>query len=292
MPVLPEFNEHQIERVGGSISVRDFPGSEPAFIVLHGFPDNSHIYDYVIPHLSKAGRRTIAIDFLGFGSSDKPAGTDYNFTQQLGDVEAVVDSLGLGKVIPVGHDSGGPAAVNFALNHPDRTGGVVMLNSFYGDAPGLRVPEIIEFFSIKSLKPLHRYVMASPQHFAWLFEFQRGDMQHGLTEEQRSRYLQFLGPVIDENFKQGAVPAFASMTSHMTDELAANAARLAELRKTSIPFTFIWGKFDPYLHVSVAEYMRSQFQNATLHVLEAGHWPQIDCAVETAEIMIANRSDI
>lgn len=291
LPDLPHFTEHRIERIRGSLYVRDFAGSEPAFVVVHGFPDNSHIYDYLIPHLSSAGRRTVAIDFLGFGASDKPVGMDYNFNQQVEDVEAVVDALGVQKVVTVGHDSGGPAAINFALKHPQRTAGVVMLNSFYGDAPGLLVPEIIDFFSIKRFAPLHQYIMASPQHFGWLFGFLRNEMQIGLSEEQKGRYSSFLGPLIDGNFKQqpSALPAFASMTSHLSEELMANTARLAELRKSEVPFTFIWGKHDPYLHVTVAEYMRSQVQDGVSHVLDAGHWPQIDCAAETAELMLAMR---
>jgi hypothetical protein len=63
---LPAFTEHRVQHAGGSLYVRDFPGSEPAFVLLHGFPDNSHIYDDLIPHLAAAGRRTIAFDFLGF----------------------------------------------------------------------------------------------------------------------------------------------------------------------------------------------------------------------------------
>ena len=66
-PVLPAFTAHRIAREGGSIYVRDFAGTGPAFVLLHGFPDNSHIYDLLIPHLVAAGRRTVAIDFLGFG---------------------------------------------------------------------------------------------------------------------------------------------------------------------------------------------------------------------------------
>ena len=148
----PAFIEHRIPRDRGSVCVRDFGGAGPAFLLLHGFPDNSHIYDDLIPHLVAAGRRTVAIDFLGFGSSDKPAGGQYSFRQQLGDVEAVVEAMALEKVIPVGHDAGGPTAVNFALAHPDRTASVVLMNVFYGEAPGLRVPELIELFHISHSK--------------------------------------------------------------------------------------------------------------------------------------------
>ena len=46
---------------------------------------------------------------------------------------------------------------------------------------------------------------------------------------------------------------------------------------------------DPYLHVTVAEYMRSQASNAAIHVLEAGHWPRIDEPTDVARIMIASQ---
>jgi haloalkane dehalogenase len=185
---LPAFVEHRVQRDRGSLYVRDFPGSGPAFVVLHGFPDNSHIYDDLISHFAAAGRRTTAIDFLGFGASDKPDGAHYSFEQQLGDLEAVVDALALDKIIPVGHDAGGPAAVNFALRHPQRTAAVCLMNAFYGDAPGLRVPEFIELFSNKNLKALTRHFLASPPQFAWLLGFQRDQMQVGLTEAQKARY--------------------------------------------------------------------------------------------------------
>src|SRR5215467_5615521 len=128
------FTEHRVPRDRGSLNVRDFPGSGAAFVLLHGFPDNSHIYDDLIPHLTSAGRRTISIDFLGYGASDKPEGAHYSFEQQLQDLEAVVEALRLEKIIPVGHDAGGPAAVNFALKHPERAAGVCLMNAFYGDA--------------------------------------------------------------------------------------------------------------------------------------------------------------
>lgn len=171
-------------------------------MVLHGFPDNSHIYDDLIPHLASVGRRIVTIDFLGFGASDKPVGWHYSFAQQLGDVEA----LSLDTIIPVGHDAGGPAAVNFALKHPERTAAVTLMNAFYGAAPGLRVPELIALFSNRELSALSRHFLASPQQFAWLLDFQRSQLAKGLTETQKVRYFEFLGPIIDDNFGSSRVP--------------------------------------------------------------------------------------
>ena len=113
----------------------------------------------------------------------------------------------LDKIVPIGHDAGGPAAVNFALKHPERTASVCLMNAFYGDAPGLRVPEFIELFSNKGLQALTRHFLASPQQFAWLLGFQRDQMQIGLTKAQKARYADFLGPIIDNNFWHGRAPA-------------------------------------------------------------------------------------
>ncbi len=208
------FTEHRVARDRGHVHVRDFTGTDPAFLLLHGFPDNSHIYDDLIPHLVSAGRRTVAIDFLGFGSSDKPDGGQYSFRQQLGDVEAVAEALKLDRVVPVGHDAGGPAAVNFALAHPDRTAAVVLMNVFYGQAPGLLVPELIELFSSKPLARLARHFLTSPPQFAWLIEFQRELLLGDAAEAGKARYRDLLGPLIDQNFrhKPSAAPAFAEMT--------------------------------------------------------------------------------
>ena len=288
-PVKPlaDCTEHRVKRDRGSLHVRDFPGNGVPYLLLHGFPDNSHIYDDLIPHLVSAGRRAVAVDFLGFGASDKPEGFRYSFEQQLGDLEAVVEALALDKVIPVGHDAGGPAAINFALKHPERTATVCLMNAFYGDAPGLRVPEFIELFSNKNLKALGQHFLNSPQQFGWLLGFQRDQMLLGLTEAQKARYTDFLGPIIDDNFRQlGSGPAFAQMTHQLTDEVAANTSRLLDLRRSDVPLLLIWGKFDPYLHVSLAEYMRSQAKDGMLYVLEAGHWPQIDAATEVARILL------
>src|SRR5476651_273034 len=104
MPInSPKFSEYRVPREQGSVYARDYDGTGPAFVLLHGFPDNLHIYDELVPYLVAAGRRVVA--------SDKPAGASYGFKQQLGDLEAVVEALRLEKIVPVGHDAGGLAAI-------------------------------------------------------------------------------------------------------------------------------------------------------------------------------------
>ena len=92
-----KFSERHIPRGEGSVYARDYTGAWPAFVLMHGFPDNLHIWDDLVPYLVASGRRVVTFDFLGFGASDKPAGAAYSFKQQLGDLEAVVEGLDLGK---------------------------------------------------------------------------------------------------------------------------------------------------------------------------------------------------
>jgi pimeloyl-ACP methyl ester carboxylesterase len=64
--------EHLVPRGRHRIYAREYSGREPAVVLLHGFPDDLHLYDRLVPEL--AGRRVVAFDFLGWGASDKPAG--------------------------------------------------------------------------------------------------------------------------------------------------------------------------------------------------------------------------
>jgi haloalkane dehalogenase len=70
------FQEIFAQRNGHRIYVRDYSGADPPIVLMHGFPDNSHLYDRLVPYLSPP-RRVVTFDFLGWGSSDKPSGYPY-----------------------------------------------------------------------------------------------------------------------------------------------------------------------------------------------------------------------
>jgi pimeloyl-ACP methyl ester carboxylesterase len=54
----------------GKVFVRTGPGEAPTVLLLHGFPSSSFDFREVLPHLG--GHAWVAMDFLGFGLSDKP----------------------------------------------------------------------------------------------------------------------------------------------------------------------------------------------------------------------------
>jgi haloalkane dehalogenase len=283
------FVEHRVPRGQGSLYARDHAGTGPAFVLMHGFPDNLHIWDDLVPYLVASGRRVVTFDFLGFGASDKIAGAVYSFRQQLGDLEAVVEALGLGKIVPVAHDSSGMAALNYALGHREGTESVIMLNSAYSEDASVLWPEMITLFATGSMHALAIAVAQSPEQFGWLLKWQQQKFLDAMPERQKPHFSAFIGSVITDNFivQPGAGPAFVQLAAEFFAEHERNAQHLAELKALDIPVKLIWGQHDPYITVAVAERRQSQLRNASLSVIPAGHWLQADEPALVAKAMLA-----
>src|SRR5260370_2463120 len=83
MDSKPSFAEHYVPREQGRVYARGYKGAGPAFVLMHGFPDNLHIWDDLIPYLEASGRRLVASGFLGFRASNMPPATTDIFTHPL-----------------------------------------------------------------------------------------------------------------------------------------------------------------------------------------------------------------
>ena len=66
------YTEHVVQRGAFHLYAREYPGEEPTMLIMHGFPDNVHLYDRLVPWLSPS-RRVVIFDFLGWGASEKHA---------------------------------------------------------------------------------------------------------------------------------------------------------------------------------------------------------------------------
>jgi epoxide hydrolase 4 len=103
-------------------------GSGPLIVMIHGFPDFWYTWRDQMAALSDS-YQCVAIDQRGYNLSDKPKGVEnYRVPLLVGDVAAVIKSLGRDKAIIVGHDWGGMVAWNFALMHPEMTDKLIILN--------------------------------------------------------------------------------------------------------------------------------------------------------------------
>ena len=113
---------------GVTLSVAD-EGAGPAVVLLHGFPDSSHVWRKQVPALADAGLRVVAPDLRGFGESDKPEDVEaYALRHSVADVIAVLDALEIERAHVVGHDWGAAVAWTLAAFVPARVERLVVLS--------------------------------------------------------------------------------------------------------------------------------------------------------------------
>jgi pimeloyl-ACP methyl ester carboxylesterase len=113
---------------GITLAVLDVGEGHPV-VLLHGFPDSSHLWRGQIPALVDAGLRVVAPDLRGFGESEKPAEVaDYALARSVGDVLAVLDALEIERAHVVGHDFGAVVAWLLAASAPDRVERLVAMS--------------------------------------------------------------------------------------------------------------------------------------------------------------------
>lgn len=113
---------------GVTLAVLD-EGEGAPVLLLHGFPDSSHVWRHQVPALVDAGMRAIAPDLRGFGESDKPeAVEDYAIARSVADMGAVLDALGVERAHVVGHDWGAALAWMLAAFVPERVERLVAMS--------------------------------------------------------------------------------------------------------------------------------------------------------------------
>ena len=132
-------------------------------------------------------------------------------------------------------------------------------------------------------------IAQSSERFGWLLEWQKKQFQDRMPEAQRAHFASSIGPLIAENFiaEPSSGPAFVQLAAQFFDAHVQNAKRLPELKALDIPVKLIWGQYDPYITVAVAERRRSQLKNASLTIVPAGHWLQADAPEQVAREMLS-----
>lgn len=111
---------------GATINFTD-EGSGNSVVLLHGFLENSTMWDTIKPELLKKNR-VITIDLLGHGETGC-LGYVHTMEQMAEAVETVLHHLKIRRAVFVGHSMGGYVALAFAEKLPDNVKGLVLMNS-------------------------------------------------------------------------------------------------------------------------------------------------------------------
>jgi len=287
------YQETFVQRDQHRIYVRDHPGAEPAIILMHGLPDNLHLYDRLLPYLSPP-RRVVAFDFLGWGSSDKPSGYPYTADNQVGDLDAVITQLRLEQFTLVAHDASGPPAIDWALVHPERLAGLVLLNTYYCEMPMLRPPEAVWLFSTPVIRSVARPVsqMFGNWIFRRMYRWQVGRFFR--DADVRSEFVPLLYQQFDAT--PSSRPAFFCLNEDLLPTIRSRTKMIPKMKEFRRPVRIIFGDGDPYLNKGVAQKFHELLPGSELFLVPgARHFVQMDEPEQVGRLILEmprTRSDL
>lgn len=253
----------------GQVFVRSQPGYGPTVLLLHGFPSSSYDFRSVASRLGQ--RSWLAMDFLGFGLSDKPRPHRYSLLEQANLVETVVAEASTGPVVLIAHDMGTSVGTELLARDID------------GRLPFELQRAVLSNGSVildrASLRPIQQ-VLRGPLGFVAARLTNRRMFTRGFARLFSSGH-----PLsADEAAAQWALLShngghrIAHLLSAYLDERVHYAARWhGAVREWPKPLGFAWGLRDPVATTNVLAGLRELRPDAAVIELpELGHYPQIE----------------
>ncbi|MCG7931099.1 MAG: alpha/beta hydrolase [Candidatus Thiodiazotropha lotti] len=268
-----DYRLHQLPRDGFKIHAREYgvESHKPTLVMMHGFPDSMHLYDRLVPLLAKH-RHIITFDFLGWGDSDKPEQHRYDVASLRRDLEAVIDHFSLNQVVLVMHDASGQPGIDWALDNPLKSSGLVLLNTYYASSPTLKAPEAIKRFSTPGL--YRDLSVWATSHFdsLWMQGYNQQIAKFISTDALREPFQKILG------YQSLQIrPAFFSLNRVLNEEIEKRQEKIPALQRLQTPVRIIFGNDDTDLNAGVAKDFHQLLPNSEIHLIEgAGHFVQID----------------
>jgi pimeloyl-ACP methyl ester carboxylesterase len=268
-------------RISGSPHVlfvrRDGPVDGKPVTLFHGFPASSFDWASVIPPLTGAGYRVTTLDFLGYGSSDKPHPHTYSLLEQASLVQAVWGDLGIDRTALVAHDYGVSVAQELLSRDPGRIESMAWLNG--GMFPELHRPaDFQRRLTELSGDDAEMYLTETVYRKALLGVFGRPVSAHRIGDMW-----------VDFSRSRGTRVAPA-LLGYMA-ERREHAARWSHaVESYSGPQTFIWGPADPVSGAHVLPRIRDKVPSASINVLDnpppVGHFPEVEAPELVAPLLI------
>ncbi|MFL6129518.1 MAG: alpha/beta fold hydrolase [Mycobacteriales bacterium] len=253
----------QIEVGGLSFEVAvGGPEGRPAVLLLHGFPENSRMWDGVVPLLHEAGLRTVAPDQRGYSPGARPAEVSgYAIGEVVGDALGLLDRLGLAAVHVLGHDWGAAVGWHLAAKHPAR---VRTLTAVSVPHPAAQAAAI-------------RHDAEQQRLSAYIQVFRVPEVAEAtLLADDARRLRRMLRPLPDETTDLFVRPLQepGALTAALSWYRAMSRHDLSGLGPVSLPTTYVWGTEDAGIGRAAAEgcaaYVTGDFEFVELPGVS--HW--------------------
>ncbi|MDA8044920.1 MAG: alpha/beta hydrolase [Actinomycetota bacterium] len=133
----------------------------PPILFVHGYSCDSHDWSWQIPHFVEH-HRVIAMDNRGHGRSSVPD-TGYDHGDFAADTAGLIDHLGCGPVVAIGHSLGGVIVSTLAIERPDLVRAVVSVDPGYlvPDAMGQALGPVIEALQAEDPAPAAQAMLSA-----------------------------------------------------------------------------------------------------------------------------------
>lgn len=239
---------------GGELAYLD-EGEGPAVLLLHGFPLSSYLWRGLIPILASR-HRVIAPDLLGLGASAKPRGVALDIRAQTTYIGELLDHLGIDRVAPIGHSTGGGVAQLLAASRPD-VEALVLIDSIAFDLwPTEAMTEL-------QVAPRERETVETID-LVVRTAFRLGMRDGEVAEDDVRAYL---APWADVD----TVPAFFRWARSL-DGLGLRDLE-PQMRTWDLPTLILWGEDDPFHPVAAGERLNDAIASSALGLVpDTGHF--------------------
>lgn len=239
-------------------------GEGAPVVLLHGSGPGVSAWanwQHAIPELSR-DRRVLALDIVGFGHTERPAGVTYSLRTWTDHVWSFLDALGIGRASLVGNSLGGRIALQMAEDDQDRLDRVVLMG-----APGVGMTITDGLQALRAYEPSHeamRHLLKT--YFAVDPDLISDDLV-------RIRYEASAAPGAHEAYQLMFFdPRHAGGQLGITED---------QVRAVTRPTLLVHGREDRVVPVDVAWNMVRLLPDADLHVFSrCGHWTQIERAAD------------
>jgi pimeloyl-ACP methyl ester carboxylesterase len=260
-PAIPGVRRSFVEARGVRFHVTEAgPQDGRPVVALHGWPQHHWVYRDLLAD-PPAGLRIIAPDLPGYGWSGPPP---HRWAKQdvADDVVALLDALGLDRVLLVGHDWGGWVGQLVVLTAPERVEGYLLLNMAHvWQKKQTTLPHVLPFVAYQPL----------------IAAF-------GVPVQQRTRFLELIfkiaadidpavARVYADRFRDPVVARAGTDTyrTFLLREVPAGA-RHSESRRATVPIRVLFGVHDSAIHPSLAAAETANADDYTVEKVDAGHF--------------------